>query len=252
MISLSVTGGWEPGTVARPTGRPLARATLLCLIGVVAAAMLATEFAGVAGGGQANLAPGAEASADAAAGPAGPERLFSVDGRLPPEAPDRRTAIGFLRLDDPLDAAVDVLGPPERVEPDIDATRTHTWQLPGDAVLAVTAGEQPPERITGLYARVPPGSPVRLPLYGGVLPGQSTLADVIEHWGEGYATGTHPGDDFALRYVRCSGPFPVVVKFDSAEQSRSMQAGVAGGETLASVLVAYADADPGSEGCPAV
>jgi hypothetical protein len=158
------------------------------------------------------------------------------------DTPSVRTQLAFLRLDDPLDRALSVLGPPDRREPDLNATHTHVWALPGGAELAVSADEL---GIVGLYGYVPPGSPVRLRAFGSVVVGLSTPGQVAAAWGPAHDLAASDTDDYVLRYTTCAGPFPVVVKFDQDGPAPGAQ----WNQPISSVFIAYADADPGSHGC---
>lgn len=158
--------------------------------------------------------------------------------------PAERTGLGSLALDDPLDRAVSMLGPPDRQAPDINATVTHTWELAPGSELDVTGDEQ---GITGLAARVPADPPVRVAAHAGVIIGETTPAEVVDRWGGDHDVVRHPGEDFVLRYIECAGPFPVVIKFDQPRDAPEVR----WGEPVTSVLIAYADAEPGTAGCPA-
>ena len=175
------------------------------------------------------------------AGPAG----VAGDDRWPTETPAQRTDLAFLSLDEPLDQAVSALGPPDSRVPDINAAWTSTWELGHGAELDVTADEH---GITGLAARVPAHPAVQIAAHAGVVLGESTPTEITQRWGDDHTIGGHPGEDFVLRYIECVGPFPVVVKFDQP----AADAEVHWDEPVTGVLIAYADAEPGTAGCPAV
>lgn len=177
----------------------------------------------------------------ALAGPAG----AAADDPWPAETPAERTDLAFLSLDEPLDRAVSALGPPDERVPDINAAWTSTWDLGHGSELRVTADEQ---GITGLAARVPNDPAVQIEAHAGIVLGESTPADITQRWGDDHEIGRHTGEDFVLRYIECAGPFPVVVKFDQ----RAADAEVRWDEPVTSVFIAYADAEPGTAGCPAL
>lgn len=176
---------------------------------------------------------------------------FNVDGQQPTAFPETKLGLAFLRLDEPLARALDTLGPPTATEPDIFGT-ARTWSLPGGASLTVSGGDDT-HTINGVYASVPPESPVRLGAFGGVVIGQSPLRDFVAAWGEAFTAATSAFDDYVVSYVECVGPFPVVVKFDQLAASDTQFAPDAGSQLweqpVTSVLIAYADEPAGSAGC---
>lgn len=186
------------------------------------------------------------------AGPSGPPpasadtaEAASAEEDSPLSAtPAHRTGLAFLHLDDRLEEAVAVLGPPDRQEPDINATSTSTWVVAPASEFAVTGDDH---GVTGLAARVPVDSPVRVGAHAGVVIGESTPAQVAESWGDDHDVTSHAGEDFVLRYIECVGPFPVVIKFDQD----TADGGIAWDEPVTSVFISYADAEPGTNGCPA-
>jgi hypothetical protein len=186
-------------------------------------------------------------------GPNPPGAYFRVDGRLPTAFPDDRLAIGFLQLNQPIERAAAVLGPSTTTGPDVMGP-AFTWALPGGAALTVSADAGRPQSINGLYVEVPRGSPTRFAAYGDVVIGRSTLADVVDAWGPGYARTSSPFDDFVVRYVACVGSAPVVIKFDQGRRT-DLRSRIAPDlqweQPVTSLLVAYADEPPGSAGCPA-
>lgn len=221
---------------ARPSPRRRALAFGAALVGVallapVAVAALPSSRVLLGGDDAASTAAGSSLSGD-------------TDGRPWAATPGERTGLAFLRLDDPLERAVSTLGAPHRREPDMNGSFTHTWRLAPGGELDVAADEQ---GITGLAARVPLDPPVRIAAHGGVVIGESTPAEITDRWGDGHDVPSHEGEDFVLRYVECAGPFPVVVKFDQPGTAPQVR----WDEPVTSVLIAYADAEPGTAGCPA-
>lgn len=188
-------------------------------------------------GGAGSVAGAASSTAEDAEG--GPRD----DGALA-ASPAHRTGLGFLDLDEPLERAVSALGPPDRRMADLNAAYTYTWDLAPGSELNVTADEQ---GITGLAARVPADPPVQVAAHADVVLGQSTPAEIADRWGEGHDVTRHPGEDFVLRYIECVGPFPVVIKFDQEPGGPPVR----WDEPVTSVFIAYADAEPGTDGCPA-
>lgn len=227
--------GW-----ARPTS--FARAVVLAAIlaGVVALSPVARTYVSgtrvglVGNGGMSGPITDSSSSTDGAAG----------DSSQFATTPAERTGLAFLTLDDPLERAVSTLGPPDRQAPDMNAALTHTWELAPGAELNVTADD---EGIIGLAARMPANPPIRIAAHGGIIIGESTPAEITERWGDGHEIAPHPGEDFVLRYIECAGPFPVVIKFDQ----HTTPAEAHWNEPVTSVLIAYADAEPGTAGCPA-
>ena len=183
----------------------------------------------------------------------GPAAYFNLEGRPPAAFPVTKLGLAFLALDEPLQRAIDALGPATSSGPDIFGT-AHTWSLPARAQLTVSAWDDTSE-IDGFYAHVPSASPARLGTFGGAVIGQSTLHDVVTAWGEGFTAATSPFDDYVVSYVECVGPYPVVIKFDQAAATDTEFAPSAGSslwvEAVASVLIAYADEPAGSAGCSA-
>jgi len=100
---------------------------------------------------------------------------------------------------------------------------------------------------------VPPGSPARFAIHGSAVIGASTLQEIVDGWGPRYTAATSSFDDFAVRYVDCVGPFPVVVKFDQdatgTERDAEVPKSPRWDERVTSMLVAYADEPPNSAGC---
>lgn len=176
--------------------------------------------------------------------PGNPPESAARDDSAFAATPTRRTGLAFLTLDDPLERAVSTLGPPDRQAPDINATLTHTWELAPGAQLDVTADDR---GITGLAARVPADPPVRVAGHAGIVIGESTPAEITDRWAGDYDVARHPDEDFVLRYIDCAGPFPVVIKFDQDTGGPEVQ----WDEPVTWVLIAYADAEPGTAGCPA-
>lgn len=174
---------------------------------------------------------------------------FNRDGRDPAAAPMSRFALGFLRLEDPLDKAVGVFGAPSSSEPDLGGT-DYIWELGHGARLIVTAADEQRHPIIGLMAQLPSASGARFSLFGGAVLGSSPLGDVISAWGSGYQPAADPSDDFAVMYALCKGHWPVVVKFD--QETRNGRLGMdeqALRAPVTSALIAYADADPVASGC---
>ena len=220
---------WQRGVPGRPERAVLVRAVAaMAVIGAVIALapVVREQLAGIP---------------LAFAGPAS----IAGDDQWPAETPAQRTDLAFLSLDDPLDRAVSALGPPDRRAPDINAAWTSTWELGHGSELDVTADEY---GITGLAARVPADPDIQIHAHAGVVLGESTPTEITQRWGDDHVVGTHPGGDFVLRYIECAGPFPVVVKFDQP----AADAAVRWDEPVTSVLIAYADAEPGTAGCPAM
>lgn len=179
------------------------------------------------------------------------EAFFSLEGRLPQAFPETRLAIGFLTLDDPSRKAGDVLGPPDSTEPDILGT-AYTWALPGGSSLLVSIWDDT-QQVNGVRAFAPTESPVRFSAFGGVVVGSSTLRQVVVAWGAGYVAASHPEDDFAVSYVECLGPYPVIIKFDQLARTGDDYMPVPGSPLwnmpVTTLLVAYADEPPGASGC---
>lgn len=179
-----------------------------------------------------------------------PDAYYDLDGGVPQAYPDTRLAVGFLTLDDPLQRAIDVLGPPPSTGPDIFGT-AYTWALPGGAFLLVSADDG--MSIGGVVVVAPSESPVRFSAFGGVVVGSSSLRNVVAAWGPGYVSAAHPEDDFSISYVACVGLYPVIVKFDQQARTQHTYAPASGSRLwdapVTSLLVAYADEPPGSEGC---
>jgi hypothetical protein len=176
-----------------------------------------------------------------------PYQFFSLDGTTPLRAPATRTGLAFLDLDEPLQPALDVFGPPAGTTADINATTAHTWALPGGAELTVITDRSPQRHIVGLFGAVLPTSPVRLPLQHHVTVGQTTASGVLATWNAADAIAADHLSDYRLAYALCRGPFPVVVKLDQAAPSTP------GGwldQPFTSVLIAYSDDGPGTAGCP--
>ncbi|HVL97934.1 MAG TPA: hypothetical protein VM324_01405 [Egibacteraceae bacterium] len=157
--------------------------------------------------------------------------------------PAGRTGLAFLNLDDPLERAVSALGPPDARVPDMNAAFAYTWDLAPGVELVVTADDH---GILGLAARVPADGPVRIAAHAGVVIGESTPADIVRLWGQDHEVARHPGEDFVLRYIECVGAYPVVVKFEQGNDP----AEVRWDEPVTGVFLAYADAEPGTAGCP--
>jgi hypothetical protein len=153
---------------------------------------------------------------------------------------DVRTALGPIALDGDLDHVVARLGPPQRQELDFGGTG-HRWELEGGAVLFVVADDDA-STVQAVELTVPAGSPVRGALDEGLVVGSSTVDDVVRAWGPPDARGSEV-DDFALRYVTCIGPMPIVLKLDSFERDAG------GAARVERALVAYADEAPGTSGC---
>jgi hypothetical protein len=202
---------------------------------VAALAGLAVAVAVIAGLWSRSDAPTSDGPAHAA--------YFNVDGRTPSSFPASKLGLAFLSLDEPIDRAVDALGPPTSTQAGIFGI-ARTWRLPDGARLTVSSREGP-GTIYGLFAFVPPDSPVRLGAFGHVVVGRSSLREVVAAWGGGFASSASPSDDYVVSYVECVGPSPIVVKFD--------QVAAAGpprwDEPVTSILVAYADEPAGSAGC---
>lgn len=151
--------------------------------------------------------------------------------------PAVRAAVGSIVLDGSMADVIDHLGAPDALGPDIEGV-SHQWMLAGGALLSVTTPLGSSEPIVGIVATIPSGSTVRIGLYGDILLGDASVADVVEAWGEPEARGG-PLDDFDVRYVECRGPYPIVLKVDMTP-------------AFDRVLVGYADEPPGSNGCDAV
>lgn len=179
------------------------------------------------------------------------EAFFSLEGQLPKAFPETQLAIGFLTLDDPIREAGDVLGPPDSTEPDILGT-AYAWALPGGASLLVSIGDDT-QQVNGVRVFAPSESPVRFSAFGGVVVGTSTLRQVVAAWGTGYVAATHPEDDFAVSYVKCIGPYPVIIKFDQLARTGDTYTPLPGSPLwnmpVTTLLVAYADEPPGTSGC---
>lgn len=150
-----------------------------------------------------------------------------------------RTAIGPIALDGDLAEVAAALGPAAGHELDLGGTG-YRWDLEGGAVLFVIADEA--DTVVGVDLTVPAGSAVRATLDGGLVAGRSTVGDVRRRWGPPDAVGAGL-DDFALRYVTCIGPAPIVLKLDSTDR------GAGDAARVEHVLVAYADEAPGTSGC---
>lgn len=148
--------------------------------------------------------------------------------------PAVRAAVGPIELDGSLAEVIARLGPPDALGPDIEGI-AREWSLDGGARLAISTPVGATEPIVGVVATIPRTSPVRIGLYGGLLLGDATIADVVTAWGEPEARGG-TGDDFDVRYVECRGPFPIVLKVQRTD-------------AFDRVLVGYADEAPGSSGC---
>lgn len=234
---------WRRALVGLGWSTPLVGAVVFTavVIGVVALVPVTTTSVtgsrvGLVGNGGASV-PVAGASSSPTAEPAVDDSPFAA-------TPAQRTGLAFLALDDPLERAVSVLGPPDREAPDMNAALTHTWELAPGAELDVTADGQ---GITGLAARMPVDPPVRVAAHAGIILGKSTPQEIAERWGDDHDVRRRPGEDFVLRYVECVGPFPVVIKFDQQTAAPEMR----WSEPVTRVLISYADAEPGTAGCPA-
>jgi hypothetical protein len=222
---------WERG---RPTWSLPARQAVVLIVGGGVLVLVLLTVVRVAGGPFA-LTGGSDAVGQPAPG-SGEEALAAT--------PTDRTGLAFLALDDPLERAEDILGPADERAPDMYASTRHIWALPDGATFEVIADEQ---GVLGLYAHAPVGTTARLHAYGGVQLGASTPEDVVAAWGEGYDLPLHDSEDYVLRYIVCQGAFPVVVKFDQDGAAPDVR----WDEPVTSVFVAYADAEPGTAGCPA-
>lgn len=175
---------------------------------------------------------------------------FALDGGKPTAFPDSRLGLGAFSLDGPVAPVAALLGEPTGRQHDLGGSMA-TWSLPGGASFHVTTW-QGTDRIAALQAEVPPGSRVAVAAFGGVVVGRSSLSEVVSAWGLGYSAATSRSDDYAVSYVECVGPLPVVVKFDQAARSsaRSSALGtVLWDAPVTRMLIAYADEAPGSDGC---
>lgn len=144
--------------------------------------------------------------------------------------PDVRAAIGPIELDGSVAGVIARLGDPDEVVPDIGG-QARVWSLPGGASLSVTTPSGSLAPVLGVVAVVPDGSPMRFGLHGGLLLGAASVTDVVRAWGPPDRFGGQ-GDDYAVQYVECRGPLPVVLKVQPT-----------------SVLVAYADEPVGAAPC---
>lgn len=151
--------------------------------------------------------------------------------------PAVRAAVGPVALDGSLADVVEHLGQPDALGPDIEGI-AREWKLDGGALLSVSTPAGASGPIAGVVATIPRSSPVRIGLYGGVLLGEATIDEVIAAWGAPEARGGADAD-FNVRYVECSGPYPIVLKVHRTS-------------TFDRVLVGYADEAPGTNGCDAV
>jgi hypothetical protein len=196
-------------------------------------AVVVTLLALAAAGPGPGADQGAEAGADAAQGdpPAG------VPGALSAEPPGP-LALGALTLGDEFADALATLGPPDRQQPDLGGT-SHVWTV-GRAELLVTVWDHGPEELAGLYIDVAEGSGVEARAWGGIVIGRSTVDDVLAAWGPG-VPASDPWSDYAVRYTRCLGVAPVVVKFGSGADGPD--------DVVTTARIAVADAAPGTEGC---
>lgn len=208
-------------------------AGVVALLPVTLSAFSGTRV-GLVGAGGASRPP-----SEPAHGP--PDGIAVEDPRFA-SPPAQRSGLAFLTLDDRLERAVSTLGPPDHRVPDMNATTAHTWELAPGAEFDVIADDR---GITGLAARVPADPPVRIAAHAGIIIGQSTPADITDRWGTGHATPRHPGEDFVLRYIECAGPLPVVIKFHQDTAAPEVH----WNEPVTGVLIAYADAEPGTAGC---
>lgn len=231
-------GGAVPAPLARRAGRGrlVAIVTLLLL---AALAAVAARSAVRSGGDQVSALAPSEA-------PSGASQL-SIDGSPPAELVVDPLRVGPVALDDPIEGVLEVLGPPMSTEPDLFGT-AHVWPLPGRAELVVTAWDEEPRTVSGVTAKVPEGSPVRISVGREVVLGKSTLNEVVGRWGPTEEPAEDGSDHVAL-YTSCIGPAPVVVKFD--QDAAGPPGGVrtpAPDRPVTRVLVAYADEPSGS--CP--
>jgi hypothetical protein len=148
--------------------------------------------------------------------------------------PSARAAIGPIALDGSMADAVQHLGAPDEVGPDLFG-EARTWRFSDGAELTLTPPEGASEPVLGIVATVPFGATTRFGLFGGLRLGASSIADIVRAWGPPEATGGAL-DDFDVRYIECRGPFPIVLKIDHDP-------------TFDRALIAYADEAPGSAGC---
>lgn len=240
----SSPSGRSPWPRLHPT-RPMALVGAVLLTAIIAGAAVAVVPAALAprAGTHVGLVGNGDAPGALTEPPDNPPESDARDDSAFAATPAQRTGLAFLTLDDPLERAVSTLGPPDHQAPDINATLTHTWELAPGAQLDVTADDR---GITGLAARVPPDPPVRVAGHAGIVIGESTPAEITDRWNGDYEVASHPDEDFVLRYIDCAGPFPVVIKFDQDTGGL-----VQWDEPVTWVLIAYADAEPGTAGCPA-
>jgi hypothetical protein len=258
-MAAHATRSWEQGQVESPpaAGRRLAVAlAVTTVLGLVIAglfhllgspvALLTPDTAtpSAAHDGRAEIPPGDGGAV--AASPGQDEPSHAGDVSIPhalAQVPEVRTGLAFLEIGDPLEMAVAVLGPADAQMADINATTTHTWMFDDGAELSVTVADE--LGILGLYASAPADGTLRPTAWGAVTVGASTPADVVDRWGSAYDLPEVDGD-FVLRYIECVGPWPVVVKFDQAGAGPDVR----WDEPITSVMIGFADADPGTEGCP--
>jgi hypothetical protein len=243
---------WERGVRESPLwGQPGRR---LLATGLVAAVLVASVVAavGLLVSAEPEQPPGLSldrAGHDATVPERSPAHLrsYTLDGTDPEVFPEHFAALGFLELDDPLATARAELGPPHEQQPDINATTAHIWRLPGGAEFVAVAypSEAGEGDVVGLAVDVPAGSAVRFAAYAGVVIGRSTPAEIARAWGPDFDRSDSPADDYVLRYIRCVGGWPVVVKFDQAEDGGSWD-----GAPVTRALIAYSDDDPTAGGCP--
>lgn len=217
-----------------------------------AVAVLAAAAALVASLALAAAVDGRRPARVVAASPAGDGLVsdaVTVDGTPPTRFPASRLGVGPLALDQPAGRALAVLGPPTATAPDIGGSAS-TWWLGRGARLTVSAWADN-GRISGLSATVPPGSPVRVAAYGGVVVGATALADAVAAWGPGYTLATSPEDDYVVAYLDCAGGWPVVVKFDQPAPAQPTGARPPRwDQPVTGLLVAYADG-PAPDACAA-
>jgi hypothetical protein len=105
----------------------------------------------------------------------------------------------------------------------------------------VVVAEEPLQPIVGIFGQQPAAGGLQMELDGVATLGRTTFADLAVGAEHAIPPGTQESD-YVIAYTLCRGPFPVIVKLGQVIPDPE--------GSVTSFLLAYADAEPGSAGCP--
>ena len=138
------------------------------------------------------------------------DSYFSLTGDNPSAFPSD-WSIGFMGMATEIADIETAFGPPRAGDSDA-VGQSFSWDLPGSSLLSASAIVTPSGLgpLGFIEVEIPPDSPVRFGLAGGVVLGKASLDDLRQAWGEPVTCDAIGKSDCQVLYARCLGSADLV------------------------------------------